>query len=146
MRIVVILAVLCTSYAIAVACRCLTPSLGDAADHAKVVFVGTITNVRKSTTCDPKRPKLCTTSVTYTVKVDSVFKGTADKVVQINPARGQLTSCHTSLGTKVKDTRWLFFLSSPKQPFFLHLCSGTQRATDEAITTITKKLGAPTAP
>src|SRR5512134_3736298 len=93
------LLVLCLGHAVAYACRCVTPSLDGAASNAKVVFAGTITNVRKTTTCDPKRPTRCTTSITYTVAVDSVFKGSVEKVVQINPARdGLRSSCHTSLG------------------------------------------------
>ncbi|HEY5924628.1 MAG TPA: hypothetical protein VIV11_23275 [Kofleriaceae bacterium] len=145
--ILVIIIALCVAPAVAYACRCLKPQVAEAADRAKVVFAGTISDVRKTTICNPQRPKQCDTELTYTVKVDGVFKGSVDKIVKINPGgRGLQTSCHTSLGSKVKNTRWLFFMSSPKQPFFLLLCDGTQRATDVAIETITKKLGTPKAP
>jgi len=128
------------------ACRCPQPSVATAAARAKVAFVGTITKVHENKKCDPKHPTWCTSTFTYDLTVEGVFKGSVAKTVTINTGHGRGDCSSGSLGKDVENTRWLVFSSSTKEPLFNHLCGGTQRATEKSIAVVTKKLGAPKAP
>ncbi|HEY5924627.1 MAG TPA: hypothetical protein VIV11_23270 [Kofleriaceae bacterium] len=146
MRAFVVIVVLCLSYAVVHACKCSKPSVASAAAQAKLVFVGTITKQHEAKSCAPNHPTWCRSSFTYDVSVEGVFKGTVDKAVTVDAGHGRGDCSPGALAKKVEGSRWLFFTSTAKQPLFIHMCGGTQRATDKAIAAVTKKLGAAKAP
>jgi hypothetical protein len=145
-RLLVAMVALVVSSRPADACKCATPSLATAAARAKIVLVGTIAKVNEDRRCDPRHPTWCTSSFTYEVTVEGVFKGSAGKTIRIDAGHGRGDCSPGSLGKHAVGQRWLVLSTSTQAPLFIHMCGGTQRATTANLDTLAKQLGAPKAP
>ena len=122
--------------------ECDWPGPAAAAKRAKVAFVGTITKTTASKRCAPRHPTWCTTSYSYEVTVEGMWKGTVDKTVVVSAGSGAGDCSNGPLASKSVDgQRWLFF--SENDALSIRLCSGTTRATERAIAAVTKAVGAP---
>jgi hypothetical protein len=149
MRLVLIVifvaASLATAIAYACTTSCKTPSARGAARAASVAFVGTITKTNRTDQCRyPKHPTWCTSSYSYEVTVEGVWKGQVGKTITVDAGHNRGDCSIGSLGKDVTNQRWLFF--SRHNPVKLRICGGSRRATDKDIAAITADLGAPAAP
>ena len=125
---------------VADACQCVPPSLTRAVTRAKVAFVGTVTKEHKQRQCDGPR---CFDAYTYTVRVETVWKGTLDKTVTVDAGQGR-DCTFGRLASVPVGTRWLF-ISSHDAPVLARRCTGTQLATTEVLAAL-ERIGKPTRP